>query len=166
MNQSRKEMASSDAHESAARSVKLPIVRSQFSPRTKVQLVCTEPGLTQQHFKEEVDVNNILKKYLQTGQLPIGKKQAEFGYATSQSFTESMFIVASAKEEFAKLPSEVRTHFNNDPAQYLDAALDPSKRSLFEKFGIVDPLPSETTEAPSEPATETPVTAEIAPTSS
>jgi len=132
----------------------LPRVRSQFSPRVSVTVTCGE-SLTQKHFTEEVNINNIMKKFMKTGILPVAKSQAEFGFASSQTFTEAMFTVKSAEEEFMHLPSEVRSHFKNDPAAYLDAASDPEQRALFENFGLLEPevpeIPETTSQEPTEP---------------
>lgn len=122
-----------------------------------------EVSLTQQHFKDDVDINNIVRKYAQDGLMPLAKKQQQFGYATSQTFTEAMFTVATAEEEFMQLPSEVRSHFNNDVAAYLDAASDETQRPLFEELGMLEPLPDQERETvPTEPPAATPA-AETAP---
>nr|UXQ88070.1 MAG: internal scaffolding protein [Microvirus sp.] len=99
------------------------------------------PGLTQQQFKDESDVNQIVKKFTETGEFPLAKSQDQFGYAPSQTFTEAMFTVAAATEEFMLLPSAARAHFDNDPALYLDAAADPDQRPVFEELGLLEPLP-------------------------
>ncbi len=119
-----------------------PTVRSQYSPRVPVRLD-TGPGLTQQHFKEEVDINRIVKKFMETGEIPLATKQAEFGFASSMTFTEAMQITAQAKEEFMKLPAKVRSHFKNDPALYLDAASDPEERHTFIDLGLLEADPEE-----------------------
>jgi len=115
-----------------------PIVRSQYSPRVPFIAMHDGVKITQDHFRDEVDINNIIAKFAETGAFPIANRQAEYGYATSQTFTEAMQTIASAKEEFAKLPSEARAHFLNDPAAYLDAVGDPENRELFQKLGLLE----------------------------
>jgi len=140
-------------------------VRSQFSPRIRVALTCGE-GLTQQHFKDEVDVNKIIAKFVRTGEWPMAKKQGEYGVATAQTFTEAMMTVRSAEEEFYNLPANARKKFKNDPALYLDAAADPTQRELFVEIGLLEALPTKTvTEAPDEPPA-TPAETETLPPSS
>ncbi len=148
--------------EAAVKSNTKPIVRSQYYTRTRSGLVCG-PSMTQQHFQQEVNINDIVKRYTELGQIPMAKSQAEFGYASSQTFTEAAFTVTSAKREFGKLPSEVRKHFDNDVATYLDAASDPDQRKVFEDFGLLEPLKQEpATDSPVAPADTTPP-AETAP---
>ncbi len=123
----------------------MPTVRSQFTPRVRTSIDFEgEKIVTQQHFKEEVDVNNIIAKFAQTGELPVAREAQQYGYAPSQTFTEAMFIITEAKEEFAKLPSAARAAFGNDPAKYLDAATDAEQRPLFEELGLLDKLPDPT----------------------
>lgn len=117
-------------------------------------------SLTQQHFQEECDINVIMKRYLQTGQVThLQKTQAQYGYAPALTFTEAMHTVAYATEEFLQLPSEVRAHFNNDPAQFLDAAADETQRPVFEDLGLLEPNPSITPDEPREAAPAQPVVA-------
>lgn len=143
----------------------------ESTKRKKVTIACAEgSSKTQQHFKDESDINRIVNKYAETGIIThIRQQPQQYGYATSQSFTEAMQIVAEAKSNFAELPSSVRTHFNNDPAQYLDAIEDPSRNAEFVKLGLIDPQPpekqKEPEKAPSKPveAKKTEATADTEP---
>lgn len=82
------------------------------------------PGdsVTQQHFKDSANVNNIVARYAATGVDPCADRVGKgyFGHATSKSFTEAMFEVAEVTSHFAELPSEARQAFENDPAKWLD----------------------------------------------
>jgi len=42
-------------------------------------LYCTDGSRTQQNFKEECDINTILKRFNVTGQLPVVPLQPEYG---------------------------------------------------------------------------------------
>jgi len=76
-------------------------------------------------------------RYVATGLDPyadrIGKQT--FGFASSRSFTEAMQAVAEVESAFAALPSEIRSEFSNDPAQWLESLGTPDKGSP----EIVDP---------------------------
>ncbi len=138
-------------------------VRTQWYDRPEKVEKDWGPMITQQHFADEVNINNIVKKFLQTGSLPVAQNQAEFGYASEQTFTEAMIVVSQATEEFQKLPSHVRKHFENDTALYLDAASDPSKRHVFEELGLLEAItPPKPETAPTEPPA-TPAAPESAP---
>ncbi len=119
-----------------------PLIRSQWN-RHPVTLTCG-PGKTQQHFTNEVDINRIVKRFSETGVLPTGHGTPEYGFASSQTFTEAMNMVAAATQNFMLLPSEVRTHFNNSPAAFLDATLEE-----LQELGL-EPAPE--VKEPEEPA--------------
>jgi hypothetical protein len=113
-------------------------VRTDFS---------NEIPLTQQHFKDECDINTIVNRYRDTGEVThLAKARGEYAYASSQSFSEAAFIVAEAKSEFEGLPSRIRAHFNNDAAEFLDAAQNPDRDSEMISLGLL--------EKPPEPAPE------------
>lgn len=116
-----------------------------------------QTSLTQQQFKDECDINSILKRFLKNGILDhLQPTQAQYGFAPSESFTESMFLVKQGEESFSQLPAAVRTHFENSPAAFLDAAADPERIDEFYDLGLLErPLPTElpvdTPTAPSDP---------------
>lgn len=82
---------------------------------------------TQQHFTESVNVNNIVRHFVQTGVDPYADrlKNQNFGYASSQDFTEAMQNIAQINTAFAELPSEERSAFGNDPARWIDHLTTP-----------------------------------------
>ena len=46
------------------------IILNEKTGRYQVRSINDEPTMTQQQFGEETDINNIMKKYQQTGELP------------------------------------------------------------------------------------------------
>lgn len=114
-----------------------------MSERRKVVLDQSgQTSKTQQHFKDECDINQILERFRETGVIDhIKTTQAQYGYAPAITFTEAMLTVATANENFMQLPADIRSAFKNDPALFLDAAADPEKRGLFEELGLLQPEP-------------------------
>ena len=101
-------------------------VRSQYSPRLSITVNCEEPTLTQQHFKDEVDVTNIVNRYALTRDPTILKRTQEiYGDATSISFTEAMHTVKQAESEFHELPDEVKAQYNYEPSEWLQDVVNP-----------------------------------------
>lgn len=89
----------------------------------RVQSEVSGEHQTQQHFKHECDINNIVAKYTATGidPAPPGAYEARrFGYATSKDFAESAFAVAEIKSAFAELPSSERARFQNSPERWIE----------------------------------------------
>ncbi len=85
--------------------------------------------LTQQHFKDSCDVNNIVAAYQNTGIDPYADRitNQKFGYASSQSFEEALRATAEVNSAFADLPSAERSRFSNSPAQWLDHITTPEE---------------------------------------
>lgn len=119
-------------------------------------IVFTEPSMTQQHFKDETMIDNILQKYAETGFLtdPFSpKRPIQFGdFSDVTDFQTAQNAVARATEYFESLPSRIRSSFNNSPQEFLNALNDPEQRSNLEALGFVAPEPSK--EPQPTPATE------------
>lgn len=101
------------------------------------------PSMTQQQFKEETNINNIMKKYQSTGLFThINPKEAKFGDFTNvEDYQISLHKVMQAQEEFKMLPSELRNKFQNDPAKLLHFMETASEEDLI-KYGFKDPVQS------------------------
>lgn len=111
-------------------------------------------SVTQQQFKESTDINNIVARYTRSGidPNPGGLDRQQFGFASSQDFTESAFRVAEVHSAFAALPSAERSAFDNDPSRWIEHISKPIPPD--EK--IVETEPSQTVSEETEKAPETP----------
>lgn len=125
-----------------------------YGPKVKQQLIC-EPGFgrTKQSFKDECDINNILKRFQKTGVLDfVNKHAAQYGDVIGADFQSAMNIIAQANSMFADLPAHLRTRFENDPAQFLDFVADEKNRPEALELGLLkQPAPEPVVEAPTEP---------------
>lgn len=101
------------------------------------------PSITQQHFKEECDINNIIARYEQTGILtdPLQPgRNFEFGdYSAVQDYQDSLNFVIEARQMFDSLPSNLRERFNYDPARLLQFLGDENNRDEAVRLGLIDP---------------------------
>ncbi len=99
-----------------------------------------DPGRTRQCFAEDADINNIFAKYRRTGilgdPLEVAKK-AFFDDFSDVDFEASAQKIAAVKQAFDALPSDVRTRFENDPAQLLDFIDDPANESEAVDLGLL-----------------------------
>jgi len=103
-------------------------------------LVCDEPTLAQQHFKEQCDINRIVKQYAATGTVPGNVRmplQEDFVGITD--YHTAMNAVRRGEEAFSALQPHVRERFKNDPAQFVEFCLNPDNKAEAEKLGLVDP---------------------------
>lgn len=101
---------------------------------------CKDESKTKQSFKEESDINTIVKRFGLTGQLPEGVKAPTYGDFTEvMDFHTAMNAVAAAGEAFDRMPAEIRARFNNDPGAFVDFCSNDENRAEAEKMGLVVP---------------------------
>lgn len=104
-------------------------------------LVNDEPSMTQQSFASESDINTIVKRFGVTGELP-NVVPAQFGDFTNVTdYQTAMNAVREAGGAFMALDANLRAHFNNDPAQFVDFVSDENNRSKAVELGLVMPPP-------------------------
>lgn len=105
--------------------------------RRKHAIYFTEPTRTQQHQKDAVDINNIMKRYVKTGIIDhVNKYQGQYGDIPALSYHEAMNQVIRADEMFLDLPSQVRKRFDNDPSQFLAYVQDPANADSLHDMGL------------------------------
>jgi len=111
---------------------------TRYSTKLRKGIVNNEPSMTKQSFKDEADINNILKKYVETGVIPSSiKENPLYGdFSSVPSYQEAQHIVANAQLQFDGLPSKVRREFNNNPEEFLAYATDPKNADKLVEFGL------------------------------
>jgi len=118
----------------------------------------TQPGLTQQHFRKEANINSIMRKYTKTGILvDAGKPMRgapQFGVFDQFDFLESQNKVVQAKQAFMALPARIRQRFANNPAQLLEFIGDEKNRAEAIAIGLIQEQKAEKKEekAPEPPS--------------
>ena len=115
--------------------------------RRRVVKRFTQPSLTQQQFKDECDPNLIMRRFTQTGFMP---QRAGFTFQSvpATDFKSAMDLVLNTQDNFETLPSELRAHFQNDPARLLTFLSDEANREEAIRLGLI-----ETSAPPAGPAT-------------
>lgn len=99
---------------------------------------------TQQHFKNEVNINNIIDKYRKTGILgdPFreGLRKPLFGdFSEVPGLLEGYIKVEKVKNYFNNLPSRVRNYFKNDLSRFLAFMSDNANIPKARELGIIEP---------------------------
>lgn len=103
-------------------------------------LACTDPSRTKQSFKDECDINTILKRFNITGELPNNVRAPQYGdFEGVFDYQSAMNAVIEASAAFMEMPAHVRKRFGNDPAAFVDFCSDESNRAEAEKLGLVVP---------------------------
>jgi len=95
-------------------------------------------SMTQQQFKEECDVNNILAKYRKTQMLThINKHEGKFGdFSNVDDYHTSLEKLNMAQSNFELLPSELREKFGNDPGKLIEYLQDSKNDEEAIKYGL------------------------------
>jgi phage internal scaffolding protein len=123
---------------------KSPFLRTPYNYDTNAAsngsgLHCEDATLTQQHFKDECDINNILRQFNITGQLPENTLSPRYGDFTGISdYQTALNQVIAAEDEFMRLPADLRARFENDPAQLIEFLENSDNKDEAIKLGLVD----------------------------
>lgn len=115
-------------------------IRSRYSKHQRVSLSEFPVSKTKQSFKEECDINAILRKHHQMG---VALPPPQFLPSHSGDFSEvvdyqsAIHAVMAAEAAFASLPSQVRRRFDNNPELYLNFLDDESNLDEAISLGLV-----------------------------
>lgn len=121
-----------------------PKVQSYFSKKIR-PVINTGPGLTEQHHKEDCDVNNIINRYTKTGVIKNVKGMGEYAIAPAIELREALDLINQAQNQFDQLPSNIRREFENDPLQFLEFVENPDNLEHARELGLAErPEPDET----------------------
>lgn len=117
---------------------KLQSATVKVRPRVQIDF-SNDPGVTQQHFKDEANINNIMIKYGARRVLEhYGQFKGNYGDFTDvQDYQESMNQVIAAQDMFATLPAKLRNRFKNDPSEFLAYVADEANRDEMKTLGLL-----------------------------
>lgn len=115
------------------------------------------PTRTQQHFKEESDINVLVKRFAITGELPQGVRMPTYeDFTETYDFHSAANAIAQAREAFMHLPADLRyNRFQNDPGAFVAFCSNEANRDEAEKLGLV-PKREPINTAPTAPIAKTP----------
>ena len=95
-------------------------------------------SMTQQHFKDECDINNILKAY--RGKVPASEEPAFFMDCTVNDLQSAYEIAEDIGSRFDSLDSEVRAKFNNNPLELLEFVHNADNQTAAVELGLLPKL--------------------------
>lgn len=102
-----------------------------------------DQDLTHQQFKEDADINVLMKRFGVTGKMPMPSMLPFYGdFSQVGDFHGSMQMVRQAQEAFALLPASVRAKFHNSPSelvQFLHSEMSPEQLKEARELGLVEP---------------------------
>jgi phage internal scaffolding protein len=109
---------------------------------------CQRPGrkgengktqyFTQQHHKQECDINYIIQKYDTTGLLShVQTIEARYGDVTGADFRRAQDIFLNAQTLFNDLPANIKKRFNQNAGELLEFMEDPENRNEAIQLGLI-----------------------------
>lgn len=105
-------------------------------------LECLDASLTQQQFRDESDINNIVDRFMKTGYLPDPVSMPQYiDYEGIFDFQSAMNVVRQADENFMRMDAKVRARFHNSPQEFLEFFADPGNRDEAIRLGLAVPPP-------------------------
>lgn len=126
----------------------VPFLRTPYNYDTDLAsnlsaLKCDDPSRAQQQFKEDSDINTIVRRFGLTGELPKDVAVPQSGDFTNVvDFQSALNIVREGEQAFATMPADVRKRFGNDPAEFLAFVHDDKNRDEARKLGLLMPEPA------------------------
>jgi len=144
--------------------MKAPFLRTTYNydkdaASNESGLHCEDASLAQQHFKDETDINNILRQFNITGLLPQSPLSPRYGDFTGISdYQSALNAVIAAESEFEGLPAQIRARFNNNPEELINFLENSSNKDEAIALGLI-PTPEASVqqiiaESPSEKTAE------------
>lgn len=99
----------------------------------------------QEQFADACQTDTIIRKYNMMGVNPFIAAGGSQYLDTTQipSFVVAQNSQVKVREYFEGLPSDIRLEFNNDPAQFAEAVLDPQNADYLREIGVLAPLPAD-----------------------
>lgn len=118
--------------------------------RRRVQIEFdAESNRTHGEFRQECNINNIMKKYQRSGFVDhVAKHGPRYGEFPAMDFREALEFLQESQEMFDELPSEVRREFDNDPAAFLEYVQDPANMERLGEWGFLDEPPATAPDLP------------------
>lgn len=95
--------------------------------------------MTQQHNKDDVDINNIVKKYVKTGVIThINANAGQYAdYSDVTCLEDALHKINGAQDMFNQLPATVRDKFKNDPFAFVEYAAGATTEQM-QELGLIE----------------------------
>jgi len=94
--------------------------------------------MTKQSFKDECDINVLMRRYETTGLLPVGVGVAKYeDFSEVGDFMQAQATLERARAQFASLPARVRDRFRNSASEFLGFVSNPSNYEEALSLGLL-----------------------------
>lgn len=110
--------------------------------RLKIVTDCSAEGQrTKQEFREECDMNVIIRRFNQSGQLPVNMQNLRPVFADVSEigdFASAVQQVTAAREAFNALDPDVRARFSNNPVNLVQWLQDDKNYDEAVRLGFIE----------------------------
>ena len=104
-------------------------------------LFCDAPSLAVQSQKDEADINNIVRLFGVTGQLPQNVRVPTYGdFDSVDDYQSALEAMRLADSSFMAMPAEVRDRFGHDPQKFVEFCSDSANLEEMRKLGLAVPV--------------------------
>jgi hypothetical protein len=117
---------------------KIPF-KTPYNGRVACSFETTGESMTQEHFKEETEILNIIRRHDRNGVIDhINKGSAIYGdFSEITDYRDMIHKLREADSAFAQVPSDIRKRFENDPAKFFNFVTDSANHDALAEMGLV-----------------------------
>lgn len=114
-------------------------IRGRFDKKERVVANTDGESLTQQHMKNDSDINVIVARYMKTGVLgnPNATRKPIFGDFSSHDYMGMRNAIADMDQNFSALSARLRRRFNNDVYQLVRFVENPENTREALRLGLL-----------------------------
>lgn len=114
------------------------IIQKRKNGSRRVSLKLDTKSHVEQHHRDAININTIMRKYRQTGTLPNAPADGIYGnFATTDDYHSTQDKLLAAQDMFMNLPSDVRSKFDNDAGHFFGFVNDPENLSEAQEMGLI-----------------------------
>lgn len=132
--------------------IQIPFLRTAYNYDTMEASDATaihfpEPTLCVQSQADETDINNIVRRFGLTAELPVGIRAPSYGdFEGIFDYQSALNTIMQADSAFMEMPADVRKRFDNDAGKFLEFVNDDANYAEAQKLGLVLPKTEMATE--------------------
>lgn len=128
-------------------------IRKKYDEHRRYQISFAEDtGRTQQSFREEANINNIMRKWNATGKIDhLAQGKPKYGdFSTVYDYKTAQDAINESNATFADLPAEIREKMGYSPAELLRFLDNEDNYEEALELGLVNKRPTTEGESPPE----------------
>lgn len=118
--------------------------KTPYNGRVACSFETTGESMTQEHFREETEILNIIRRHDRNGVIDhINKGTAIYGdFSEITDYRDMIHKLREADSAFAQVPSDIRKRFENDPARFFNFVTDSNNHKELADMGLaIKPTP-------------------------